>query len=68
MSHWQTRCPGPVSRRSFLQAGSLGLEALGLADFLRLRALANPIAGTEPDTAVILVWLPGGHRRPKPTT
>ena len=47
-----------MSRRGFLQAGMAGLGGLGLSDLLRLRAQANP-AGA-PDTAVILVWLPGG--------
>ena len=34
-------CPGPLKRRNFLQAGSLLLGGLGLADLLRLRATAN---------------------------
>jgi hypothetical protein len=38
----------------------LGLSGLGLADFLRLRAAANPGPSSPPETAVILVWLPGG--------
>ncbi len=53
------RCPGPVSRRSFLQAGALGVGGLGLADLLRLRAEAST-AGKAPDTSIIFVWLPGG--------
>lgn len=36
------RCPGPVSRRSFLQVGALGVGGLGLSDILRLRAEAAP--------------------------
>lgn len=52
-------CLGPLSRRGFLQLGMVGLGGLGLADLLRLRAAANPGSGS-PDTAVILVWLPGG--------
>jgi len=56
----QTRvCPGPVSRRTILELGTLGLAGLGLGDLLRLRAEANP-RGSEPDTSVIFVWLPGG--------
>ncbi len=52
-------CSGPVSRRSFLQMGALGIGGLGLADMLRLQAqAANPV--TQEDTAVIFVWLPGG--------
>jgi hypothetical protein len=53
-------CPGPHSRRSFLQAGALGLWGLGMGDLLRLRAQAAPAAGVEPDTSVIFIWLPGG--------
>ena len=52
-------CPGPVSRRTVLQAGSLAATGLGLADLFRLRAEAasQPV---QEDTAVIFVWLPGG--------
>lgn len=49
-----------MSRRGFLQAGMVGLGGLGLSDLLRLRAKANPGERGAPDTAVILVWLPGG--------
>jgi len=53
-------CPGPVSRRSFLEAGSLALGGLALSDLLRWRARAEE-AGSEPsDTSVILIWLQGG--------
>ena len=38
-------CPGPVSRRSILEAGSLGLGMLGLGDVLKLRA-EQPAAGS----------------------
>ena len=59
-----THCQGPLSRRSFLQAGALAATGLGmnlgLADFLRMRAGAKESSGRTPDTAVILVWLPGG--------
>ena len=56
-------CPGPVSRRSFLEVGSLGLGMLGLSDVLRLKAAASETATgpkSKPDTSVIFVWLPGG--------
>lgn len=53
-------CCGPMARRGFLQAGMVGLGGLGLSDLLRLRARANPAGRTASDTAVILVWLPGG--------
>ncbi|HCP11062.1 MAG TPA: DUF1501 domain-containing protein, partial [Planctomycetaceae bacterium] len=57
-------CPGPVSRRSILEAGSLGLGMLGLGDVLKLRA-EQPAAGSgvgagAAETAVIFIWLPGG--------
>jgi len=54
------RCPGPLSRRSFLQVGALGVGGLGLADLLRLRAEANSAGKAGPDTSLIFVWLPGG--------
>jgi uncharacterized protein (DUF1501 family) len=62
-------CSG-VTRRSFLQAGVLGLGGLSFADLGRLRAAA---AGSARDTAVILFWLSGGpgHMEtwdPKPDT
>lgn len=55
-------CPGPVSRRSVLEAGSLGLGMLGLSDMLRLRAETSQTrtASTAPDTSIIFIWLPGG--------
>ena len=55
-------CPGPVSRRSFLEVGSLGLGMLGLSDMLRIRAAAaegQPPRSTA-DTSIIFIWLPGG--------
>ncbi len=51
------RCPGPVSRRCFLQAGALALGGLSLRDVLDGR-----VAACEPtkDTSVILLYLHGG--------
>ena len=59
---FQSLCPGPVSRRSFLEAGSLGLGMLGLSDLLRLRAQAAEVnsAAQTPNTSIIFIWLPGG--------
>ncbi len=57
--HSKSSCRGPVSRRSFLTAGTLGLGGLSMADALRLRAEAGE-AKQELDTSVIFVWLPGG--------
>ncbi len=54
------RCPGPVSRRGFLEIGSVGLAGLGFADLLRLQAQAKEKNPQAEDTAVIFVWLPGG--------
>ena len=55
------RCPGPESRRSFLEAGYLALGGLGLSDLLRSRAAAKQ-ANTKisDDTSIILIWLLGG--------
>lgn len=49
-------CDG-VTRRSFLQAGALGLGGLTLPELLRAREAG---AAEKPDTAVILLWLSGG--------
>lgn len=49
-------CTG-LTRRSFVQAGVLGLGGLTLADFLRARAQAS---APGRDTVVILFWLSGG--------
>ena len=53
------RCPGPMTRRHFLGAGAFGVGALAMPDLLRMRAIANEPPSTD-DTAVILLWLPGG--------
>ncbi len=62
MSSHLVRCSGPVTRRSFLAAGSLGIAGLGMSDLLRLRAeaAAKSSQGGESDTSVIFLWLPGG--------
>ena len=60
-THKPIRCPGPVSRRSFLEAGYLALGGLGLSDLLRNRAVANAANSTiSDDTSIILIWLQGG--------
>ncbi|MFZ4819065.1 MAG: DUF1501 domain-containing protein, partial [Limisphaerales bacterium] len=57
-------CSGLLSRRSFLELGSISALSLGLSDFLRLRSLAASGAPlgipNSQDKAVIFVWLPGG--------
>ncbi|MSQ97558.1 MAG: DUF1501 domain-containing protein [Gemmataceae bacterium] len=54
------KSPG-LTRRRFMQstllAGGLGF---GLGDFLRLRAQATQPGRSQPDTAVIQIWLGGG--------
>jgi len=58
-------CDG-VTRRSFVQAGALGVGGLLLPDFLRVQAAqaatANPQSAipNPKSTAVILFWLSGG--------
>ena len=58
--YFSAHCPGPTTRRSFLQTGAIGFGGIGLADFLRLRAEASADRVAAPDTSVILVWLSGG--------
>lgn len=53
-------CPGPISRRGFLEIGSTAFAALGLSNLMRLRAEAASSVGADADTSVIFVWLPGG--------
>src|SRR5260370_19072696 len=52
-------CDG-LNRRSFLQAGLLGLTGLALPDLLRHKAVAAEKGKTTKDSAVILIWLDGG--------
>src|SRR5689334_15985743 len=51
------RCPGPLSRRRFLQLGALGIGLGALRPYQLLAAGNDRPSG---DTAVILLWLPGG--------
>ena len=53
-------CPGPFSRRSFLEAGSLALGGLALSDLLRMRVCAKEAGHSAADTSVIMIWLQGG--------
>src|SRR6266481_62394 len=48
-----------LSRRSFLQAGALGVGGLTLAEITRLRAEGAVGSGAN-DSSVILLWLSGG--------
>ena len=47
-------CSGPLSRRGFLQVGSLGVGGLGLSDLLRMRADAatSMPAPVDRDTSI----------------
>lgn len=54
------RCCGPISRRSFLEIGGLGLLGLGMSDFLRAESIAKAGGRKLKDKAVIFIWLPGG--------
>jgi hypothetical protein len=51
-------CTSGLTRRSFLQAGILGVGGLGLADYFQLRADSPSRSGN--DTSVILFWCSGG--------
>jgi hypothetical protein len=53
-------CSGPLSRRAFLQLGSLALGGVGLSNLLSQRAAAREAGHAMPDTSVIFLWLPGG--------
>ena len=51
--------PSNLSRREIMRLGLGGLSALSISDLVRQRSHAEQ--ATEQETAVILVWLPGGH-------
>ena len=55
-----TRCRGPISRRSFLEAGALSLLGLGMSDVLRAETLAKAAGRKVREKSVIFIWLPGG--------
>ena len=54
------RCPGPVSRRTFLEIGGISILGLGMSDYLRYQAEAASRGDDMSDTSVIFIWLPGG--------
>jgi hypothetical protein len=51
--------PANMSRREMMRVGLGGLSALSLSELLNQRSQAK--GSDKQDTAVILVWLPGGH-------
>ena len=55
-----TRCRGPISRRSFLEAGALSLLGLGMSDVLRAESVAKAAGRKVREKSVIFIWLPGG--------
>jgi len=54
------RCRGPISRRSFLEAGALSLLGLGMSDVLRAETIAKAAGRKMREKSVIFIWLPGG--------
>jgi len=59
MSDGTKFCPGPVSRRSFIEMGGAAC-GLGLAGLMEAQAESVPKGTLGKDTSVIFVWLPGG--------
>lgn len=53
--------PTSSSRREFVRLGLGGFSALSLPQLIQNRCDAAKLASVKQDTAVILVWLPGGH-------
>ncbi|MEO1973196.1 MAG: DUF1501 domain-containing protein, partial [Pirellulaceae bacterium] len=53
--------PATLSRRELLRIGLGGFSALSLPALLRQRTLAAATGLERSKTAIILVWLPGGH-------
>lgn len=51
-------CGGPISRRSFLTLGTLGVAGLSLGDVMHVRASQGRTPA--PETSVIFIWLAGG--------
>ena len=52
-----------ITRRSFVEAGVLGVGGLSLAQFMSMRAGAansTTVASRKTDTSVILIWMSGG--------
>ncbi|MSR65919.1 MAG: DUF1501 domain-containing protein, partial [Pedosphaera sp.] len=61
MNGMSTRpCPGPLSRRSFLEIGALTMGGLGLSRYLEAEALAKAAGQPLAEKSVIFIWLPGG--------
>lgn len=54
------RCPGPMTRRRFLQLGTVALGGFSSSQVLPWSVQAAAGDLSNPDTSVIFVWLPGG--------
>jgi len=52
-------CPGPMTRRQFIRLGAFSLAGFGMNGLLPLKLTGQP-SSDDPDTAVILIWMPGG--------
>ena len=50
-----------LERREVLRFGLGGLSALSLSGLMQARSQASEGDSTRAPTAIILVWLPGGH-------
>lgn len=57
----QTNANSFNSRREFVRAGLGGFSTLSLPQLIQNRVQAQNTTAKSPRTAVILVWLPGGH-------
>jgi Protein of unknown function (DUF1501) len=56
----QAACPGPLSRRHFLKVGALTLGSAAMQGVTPWKLSAAETGDPSSETAVILVWLPGG--------
>lgn len=54
------RCPGTLSRRSFVRSGLAGLTSLGLADLLRAEGRSASHPAELHGKSMIVLWLWGG--------
>lgn len=57
----QPRLPVSTNRRDLLRLGLGGFSALSLPQLLQNRSEASEVQDRPRNTAIILVWLPGGH-------
>ena len=60
LNHGACKCPGPVTRRQFLQVGTLAGLGLTLGDVFRLQAFAGETALQPKAQSVIYIFMAGG--------